>query len=207
MSLLGGATVVSVVMAIRHRKSRPLHILIAVAAAFFVVLVFSDRWTGVVSNSFGPQMMPVVAAQSWDFFGRFSAVLFRTWWFALGWARYFAPSWWMVVAATLVLVAVVGVVRRFAGTDAPTRTWMTLATAVIGVQVLAVYWTFFRAAVGPQGRYLFPVMVPTLLLLWVGIEACTPVRYRRYAAVGLVFLFALLDSAAWLLVGLPVYGI
>ena len=51
---------------------------------------------------------------------------------------------------------------------------MKVALIGVGIQMLAVYWTYFRLGNGAQGKSLFPVLVPCLVLLWVGIEAWVP---------------------------------
>lgn len=109
----------------------------------------------------------------------------------------------------ITLAAASGLVRRWReiALAAHTRTLLALAVASVSVQAAAVYWTFFRLGNGPQGRYLFPVLVPTLILLWVGLEAWIPRSQRAYAAAaaGVVLVFAALDSAVWLLVAIPAY--
>jgi hypothetical protein len=100
-----------------------------------------------------------------------------------------------------------GLVRRlFREDDARLRIVIALALVALGIQVGAVYWTYFRLATGAQGRHLFPCLVPALVLMWIGVESLPPVQYRRYAALGLVAVLALLDTAFWGLVVVPAYA-
>ena len=91
------------------------------------------------------------------------------------------------------------------GDDALKRGVFGLAIMMLAIQSAGIYWTYFRFADLPQGRYWFPFLVPTLTLFWVGIEALTPMRYRRYAVIGVVAIFALLDFAVWERVTIPAY--
>jgi hypothetical protein len=77
---------------------------------------------------------------------------------------------------------------------------------VVLIQIAAVFSAFYTVA-NPHGRYLFPTMVPTLVLLWAGIDGWVPHQSRPYAAIGLVALFAVLDMAVWEFVAVPVWAI
>jgi len=142
-----------------------------------------------------------------EFLWRFSSFLFQSWWSSLGWVRYAPPSWWTAVAFVVVAIAAVGVGRRLSR-EADTRTRMLLGLALMSfaVQLFAVYWAYFRLGHGAQGKSLFPVLVPSLILLWAGLEAWVPPSRRTHAAIAIVVLFALLDAAVWALVAIPAYA-
>jgi hypothetical protein len=84
---------------------------------------------------------------------------------------------------------------------------MVIILAVINLLCLlaAVAWVFLRVRVGAQGRYLFPVIVPTLTLFWLGTAAWLPTRWRHSGAIALVSAFAVLDVIVWVVVALPAY--
>jgi hypothetical protein len=165
------------------------------------------RWGAFPAAWVGYSLTVVPGAQGMDFFVEFISFLVESWWFALGWVRYTPPSWWGTAVLALTVCAAFGAVRRWAGErDMLVRTVLGLAFAMIATQVAAEVWTYYRIAHAPQGRHRFPFLVPSLMLLWVGVEAATPSRWRPHAAVGLVLTFALLDSTAWILVGLPAYA-
>lgn len=152
---------------------------------------------------------PVPQAMTWDFFSRFTLFLHQSWWLSLGWVRYPPPAWWAGIAMVLTAMAAIGAGRRVfldPAIDARTRVLLGLAAMSVAVQVAAVYWTYFRLANGAQGKSLFPVLVPCLVLLWVGLEVWIPRSRRVHAAAVLVLLFALLDAAAWTLVAIPAYS-
>ena len=113
------------------------------------------------------------------------------------------------MALALTAIAAAGTAQRlFRDRALDPQTRMLIALAVIGlaVQVSAVYWNFFRLGNGAQGKSLFPVLVPCLVLLWSGIETWVPKPHRVHAAAALVLLFALLDAAVWGLVAFPAYS-
>jgi len=149
---------------------------------------------------------------NWGYLPRFLSLLFQSWWASYGWLKYLPPWWWLTVALMVSGTAALGLARVIRHRVAPIEAWRArrnwLAVALVGfiVQVLAVFWAFFREETAAQGRYLLPWLVPTLLLLWVGVEARLSTRLRPYAGVGLVALFALLDVTALGFVALPAFA-
>lgn len=210
------AFAVSLIAATRHaRLGRPWKEFAMLIAAFVglalvaaVAALYAFGGSYAFGHVFSGGWAPVPGAITWDRFIRFTWRLHESWWYSLGWGRYAPPVWWSVIAAGVTAAAAIGAGRRmFGGTSADGRTRTLLVLAVVGItiQVAAVYWTFFRLGNGAQGRYLFPLLVPSLMLLWAGVEAWVPQPRRVYAAAALVLLLALLDVAAWVLVALPVY--
>lgn len=209
--LLAIALVVSVVVVAQrtHRTARLAAFIFAglalVAAAW---ALNSAGETYGLASAFTQNWLPVPSARSWDFFARFTSFVHQSWWFSLGWVRYAPPSWWAMVVVALTAIAAVGTGWQLIGSgvfDAQRRTLIAVAVIGIGLQVSAVYWTYFRFGRGAQGKSLFPVMVPCLVLLWAGIETWVPPPRRVHAAAALVLLLALLDAAAWGLVAIPAY--
>lgn len=145
---------------------------------------------------------------TWTSFAEFNWVLHRSWWFSPGWGVYAPPVWWTLVAALLTVAAATGTVRRLwrGPRDAPTHTLLALAVIAIAIQLSAVYaGTYFRLGVSAQGRYVFPVLVPSLVMLWAGLERWVPQSQRVHAAAALIVVLAVLDVAAWGLVTIPAY--
>ena len=162
----------------------------------------SYQWGLLFSASFAPE------ALTWDLFSRFTAFIHQSWWFSLGWGRYAPPSWWTGVLTMLTLAAACGIGRQLFGqtvVHGTTRTIVVLALITLASQAGAVYWMYYRLANGSQGKSLFPALVPALLLLWVGVAAWVPERFRAAAAVALVAVFALFDLSVWTLVAIPAY--
>ena len=182
----------------------------AICAAVFGASL-SLSLVDVLTDAFGSggweRVMPPPEARTWHFVAQFTLSLFESWWSSLGWTRYSPPSWWIAITFVLSATAAAGVLRRIVRhDDRHTGTVLWLAIMMMAVQTAAVYWVYFKIAHGPQGRHLFPVLVPALVLLWIGIEAFVPRQYRRYAAIGLVVTLALLDAAVWVFVAVPAYA-
>jgi hypothetical protein len=151
------------------------------------------------------QLTPVANARSWDYFASFNRGLFTSWWLSLGWGRFLPPGWWISIAATLSVVAALGVLMVLTTrTRATELAWLALFMLV--VPIAAEYFVYYRVAIGGQGRHLFPVIIPTAFLLCVGIEQCVPTGWRRFARGAAVLVIAGLDTAAWIVVAIPVYG-
>ena len=140
-----------------------------------------------------------------DYIRQFVAFLFTSWWYSLGWVRYQAPEWWAIVTVLVTIAASVGVVRQFLRRDGAARETIIVAVVNLIALLAAVGVVFLRLRVGPQGRYFFPAIVPSLTLLWLGTEAWVPERFRTAASVALVGVVAVLDVLAWILVALSAY--
>lgn len=176
---------------------------ILVAAILWLLNAASRTFTAVAWQT----LLPVPKARTAEFFTSFVTVLFRSWWFSAGWVRYVPPVWWTLGAVVLAVTSVAGLLQRFSPARVePSRIVAAVAALMLAVQLGAVYWTYFRLGIGPQGRHLFPCLVPALVLLWLGAEAWVPEHARMRVAAGLVLTFAALDATAWLLVAMPAYA-
>jgi hypothetical protein len=209
--LLAIALVVSIVVIARRTENitRPAAVVwvgLALVAAVWAVGAAGETYG--LASVFSQEWLPVPSARSWDFFRRFTSFVHQSWWLSLGWVRYAPPSWWAMIVVSLTVIAAVGTGRQLIWSgvlDGQRRTLIAVAAVSVTLQVSAVYWTYFRPGSGAQGKSLFPVLVPCLVLLWSGIETWVPPPRRVHAAAALVFLFALLDAAAWGLVAIPAY--
>ena len=174
------------------------------AAWWFSAFVTSSRFSRALLGNLTPEP----GLMTWDSFARLTWLIHQSWWFSPGWGRYALPALWIAVVATVTVSAVTGAARLLVrpGVDAPIRKFVVLAAIGIVLQLAAVFTgIYLRLGVGPQGRYLFPVLVPALVILWSGLAAWVPPPRRAHAAAALVLLLALLDAAAWLLVTVPAY--
>ena len=143
-------------------------------------------------------------SDSLQYSGRFAGFLFSSWWYSLGWVRYFAPQWWVAGAALIAGVAALGALRAFAR-SADSRMVIALAATHLLCLLAALAFVFLRVRVGAQGRYLFPVIVPTLVLVWLGMAAWVPSRFHPAVSSALVAAFVILDVVSWTIVALPAY--
>lgn len=200
------ASVFATTLPVSRRSKAALAILVVVAVLGVSLLLVDVFWGTFRSEMLG-QVAPVPAAQSWEWLFRFTWGFFKSFWSSIGWERYTVPSWWMIVAAVLAVAAVVGVARRLLRNDgAHLQPVVALAVTMIAVEIAAAYWAYYRLGHGAQGRHMFPSLIPALIMLWVGVEAWAPMRFRQYAVVGLAALFAVLDAVVWALVAVPAYA-
>lgn len=204
ITLIPIALVVTVLVALT--RLRPLHAagllvgaVLAVAISIGTVPAIRDQVQFSLRSATGAPVLGDV-----EYIKRFFRFLFTSWWYSLGWVRYQAPQWWVSVTALVTIVASVGVVRQFLHSRA-LREIIGVAALNMIVLLAALCVVFLRLRTGPQGRYLFPAIVPLLVLLWLGIEAWFPERFRKPAAVALVTAVALLDLSAWMFVAAPAY--
>jgi len=206
VSLLAIALVASVALiAWRGMPPRTLLILAVVIVVAALALSVGVGVRAGLRNALGVRLLPADDAWSWDFLRTFHRVLFTSWWFSLGWARFLPPAWWVALAGALSGAVAFGLVRMFT-LERDIAPVVKLAAVMLAVQLAGVYWVYYRSAVGPQGRHLFPVLVPTLLLICLGWDRCVPPSWRPRARVWLVAALVLLDAAGWLFLAIPVYG-
>lgn len=202
--LLVSAFMISLVAVMRRRigGGRLLGMLVVLA----VLLAGTSLWLRGVEQTLPQSItaLPLSDALDWNYFLRFSSSLFASWWASFGWARYWPPWWWTAVAACLALGAAVGGIR-LVSQRSPHVPLVAMALMMVGIQIAAVYWTYFRLGQGAQGRYLFPSLVPSLVLLWMGTGALTDTEKRRYVALVLIITLAFLEIVAWHRVAIPAY--
>ena len=204
VALLPIALSVTVMVSITRLRPRSAVALVACTVGAIVISVGTiPAIRGQVEFSLRTASGPSALADL-DYIRRFVAFLFTSWWYSLGWVRYQPPDWWAMVTGLVTIAASVGVVRRFLRRGDARE---TIVVAVVNLVALlaAVGVVFLRLRVGPQGRYFFPAIVPSLTLLWLGIEALVPERFRTAGAVALVGGVAVLDVLAWILVALSAY--
>ena len=72
-----------------------------------------------------------------------------------------------------------------------------VAWALLLVQLFAILGPGFWGLLAPAGRYLFPVLAPMLVLLWVGIVGVGSSVRHSYAAIALIATVALLDAVGF----------
>jgi hypothetical protein len=180
---------------------------VAGTAALVGMLWLLHEQIGTFSATDWRTIAPVEKARTAEFFTSFAAMLFRTWWFTAGWIRYYPGVWWTAGVLAITVIAGAGLARLVSRSDPYiSRTVVAHAALMLIVQLSAVYWTHFRFGTGPQGRYLFPCVVPAIVLLLLGVETWVPAHYRLRAAAALVLVFAVLDMTAWLTIAMPAYA-
>jgi hypothetical protein len=205
IALIPIAFIVTVVVSFQRLRFRAAAVVVALAVlAIALVIETIPAIRRLLKITLADPLVPWSFAGALEYTRRFSVFLFTSWWYALGWARYFAPLWWLIGATVITAVAVVGTWRSFVRSNA-TRIVIVVAGVNLLCLLLAISWVFLRVRVGAQGRYLFPAIVPTLTLMWLGTAAWVPARLRPAVSTALVAAVAILDLVAWTVVAVPAY--
>lgn len=102
--------------------------------------------------------------------------LHESFWGRFGWMSVYAPNWWSVLTAVLVLIATVGVAWRLVVAKSEDRRALLVCYGLLVVlPALALVWTLSFALtaglVAWQGRFLFPAIAPIAVLLAAGMGA------------------------------------
>lgn len=144
-------------------------------------------------------------AGSVDYLLDFTRDLFRSSWLMAGWMRYPAPPEWFVLAGAIVAAGLLGVPRALARAQRGERLVLLVGAFMLLVQTAAIYAMFFRLDRGSQGRYLMPLAVPAITLMWAGVRAWSGPREAVWLRPALIGAMAVLDLTGWTVVLLPAF--
>ncbi len=128
------------------------------------------------------------------------------WWLIAGWLRFPAPEAWMWIARAITVVGLAGAAAAlFDASGREQRLWVPwlFVTSHVAAVAAVTLWTVQAA---PQGRYLFPVIVPTCVLIYAGTARVVPAPAHRYWPMCLVAVVAALDISGLALVLIPAYA-
>ncbi len=141
------------------------------------------------------------------FFGQYVTVLFKTFWIAAGWLRYWASDsvyWaWLIVA----VVGLGGTLGRAVKDKGRYRDTIVMCLVFVVIHVIAGMLIYLPVRIGAQGRYLFTATGPILLLMTSGLLSIVPPAHRPRAVGAILALFACFDAMAWATVLLPAYAL
>ena len=145
-------------------------------------------------------------AQDWTFFLQFTEGLFSSAWLTAGWLRYPAPPVWLLIVQLLTAGAVAGCFIAARRPEMVTwRAGIVLAGVLVSIQAAGIYGGLYMNGLGPQGRYLFPVIGPFMALFWVGIHSWWPPRLWPLIGIVVTVLMFALDIIGWATVVMPAY--
>jgi len=133
---------------------------------------------------------------------------YDSFWAQFGWMNVRAGPGWYVLVYILTVWAIEGwVLPRSHCRLVSSQAKGVLGSALLlAVGVWLAFVLFTPSGLGYyQGRYLFPVTVPTALFLVGGWVRSMPERWQRYSAPGVVILLAALDAAAFCLALWPFF--
>ena len=151
----------------------------------------------------------LLGTQVWDVpsllrYGIFVGFTWASFWGYFGWLSRPFPWYTYLLLAVATLAAMVGIGKKSmtALRNAATSESATLFFALIAL-ILALLQTWLPMlgqAWQPQGRYLFPALLPIAILLLLGWEAVLPPRFRPRLPLLLLFSSLLLNLQAWCIV-------
>jgi dolichyl-phosphate-mannose-protein mannosyltransferase len=137
---------------------------------------------------------------------RFVAGLLSSAYLYAGWLRYPSPVPLLVVALIAAALGLAGLCWGWKTANAQSRRAFALAAVFTGVQLLATFAVHFPIGSSAQGRYMFPVMVPFLVLVVGGYSSIPVIRSAHARLAVPVLAAAACDVIGWTLVLLPAYG-
>ncbi|HIC90269.1 MAG TPA: DUF2142 domain-containing protein [Anaerolineae bacterium] len=117
-------------------------------------------------------------------------MLFQSFWARFGWLNVPLPGliYWIIGVASL--LALTGLlcqrgkwVSSIWGLPLFSAGFLLTLALILGKEIL---FLSYRAGVVPQGRYLFPVLIPIAMLYVLGWLSCVPSKHRRVAAAIMV---------------------
>jgi hypothetical protein len=134
-----------------------------------------------------------LAPSAWDAPSLFRYLLFAgfTWagfWGYFGWLSRPLPWPGYVLAGVITLITAWGLVRRslaalrryHRGMVTRTDTLLGMALAAVTLLLMQVWLPMLGQSWQPQGRYLFPGLLPVACLAWLGGEAALPRVWRSW---------------------------
>ena len=125
-------------------------------------------------------------------------------WLIAGWLRFPAPDAWLWVVRCLTIAGLGGAAFLLVRSPGRRQSLLVAWLFVIVPAITVIGWGFVTLS-SPQGRYLFPVIMPATALLWLGLTENTPERFRRYAAPALLSILAVMDVTGFSNVLTPAY--
>lgn len=142
--------------------------------------------------------------------GFFNSIL-DSFYFHTGWMAFKVHGAWYVVLKIFLLAAVIGVVlgvvSKKLNIPAVERKWAFYALVVIGLQLAAIR-IYYGSGLMAQGRYLYPLLIPVMVLIYTGLkrlETCFNFQrpylltaYLFFQAVFFIFAFIRIVSAFYL---------
>ena len=145
----------------------------------------------------------LVSSESLKYYAKFFIVMYWSFWGLFGYMTIHLHHFWYLLTAfgqALAGCGIVSVVWRVKVKRIAFPQWQAKILYVFGISIFfAVLLPFLRFVVVrgydpmlPQGRYLFPVLIPISLLTLVGLEQIVGARYHRLVGtIGLIGLLLL----------------
>jgi 4-amino-4-deoxy-L-arabinose transferase-like glycosyltransferase len=171
--------------------------------------------------SMDPQNLQMTALQPTDLL-ELGQVQFRSFWGVFGWMNVPAPPWFFWGIGLLIVVSCAGWLAWLARgklVGVTSQQWAVLAMLVLaaGAVELGIVATVASGCNGAcyQGRFLFPALAPSTLLLAIGLGLALPQRVGRVIqpaialllAIGSIYLLVAVLRPAYVIVPLPKWAL
>lgn len=133
-------------------------------------------------------------------FGFINSV-WHSFYFYTGWMGFKLSTWWYVLLNAFMILSVAGIVvslkAKRIGTPNLEKKWHLYALIVLVVQLLSI-WLYYGSGLTAQGRYLFPILIPIITILYGGLVAIEKYfqMVRHYLLIALVVLLSFFWVAA-----------
>jgi len=158
---------------------------------------------------FEPEALPV--------YQRYFVWLYCSFWGWFGWLKAPLSPWLYTLLGLVSITAILGllalIVRAWQGrldfTLWQKKTLILFAASIIFTLLIVIAreirnWDFKWGGY-PQGRFLFPILIPIATLFFVGLFALVPERFQRWFTLGYVVSFVVFDAYALLRYVLPFF--
>ena len=132
----------------------------------------------------------------WSKVQEFFSVQFRSFWGVFGWMNVNAPGWFYAAIQVLLGLSLLGIVfwfvrRRYRTLTEFQKSALVLLGLAIAAQEGYMLWAITRFNESwYQGRYLFPIIGPLMILVSLGLTSWLPKRWSPVLATGLTLALA-----------------
>ncbi len=181
----------------------------SVAAVLIGLVLFGGVLGGVLLHWDNVLDAPV-RERAATFLSRFTWLLHDSAWCTFGWMAYVPDRAWVMTArlvtGAVAVMSVLGMVRAARLGASELSRALVLVLVLVGIQVLAIYVTYYPRQWIAQGRYLFPVVGPAAVMAWLAVRQGLPVSWRPVGHAVLSSVCFLLAMTAWMFSLVPAYA-
>jgi hypothetical protein len=144
-------------------------------------LILSEN-LGQFAQAFSPQTLPL--------YRHFLRTLFESFWGRFGWMSIPLPPFWYRVIALITVIALGGLIAFWVKVIRKPWLFSRQERSAIALMMMAAASALLLVMLGmirvrtivpealPQGRYLFPVIIPLAFLFMLGLREVVPQRLR-----------------------------
>lgn len=155
---------------------------------------FFALYTSIFSKYRGVFHIPIETNNSLFEPGFFTSV-WNSFYFYTGWMGFKLDSWWYIALNAFFFLAIVGAIGllliKKCGASHLEKKWHLYIMGVIGLQLLSI-WLYYGSGLTAQGRYLYPLLLPIITLLFGGLHAIE--KYFDWRKHYLLYSLLVLDS-------------